>query len=236
MAIREYIKDVWRTEIPWFVPVAGALNRLAKWCNTFDADPPIVAEPVPGGVRLHWSPYETPWAHPWRFRIGIDSGTLKYTVEAGRLYDGTTWHDVAAIEETALPAALKVWLQVKYYNDPATPAEHTIEVGADWPTDDYETDTIPNALDPTTLPAAGWCLTHIRLAEYSTAGGVVQHVFSDVLLPYGRTYAISRVLDHQWASSVMQHIVAVDTMVRGIVIATAAPTLDSVFDTGPCPQ
>lgn len=223
--------DFW-TSNPLLWALCFGLNCVGVRWNGHSSTPPIVTRNVHGSKVHTWEPVVSPYPHPWRVNFDSDG---KAAVQGGVVYTGAEAQAVTGLAGESLGAGDKVWLSVTYYNNPATPNEFVIATGAEWPDDDYETDTVPDPANPAVLPALGWCKAIVRLAEIAADGTVSQYQWSDVILPYGRTYSESMVMDHQWNASMFQHILAVRTVVRGIEIAIA-PALKDVFDTGDCPK
>lgn len=231
------IRYTWTARSRRWRSIADWMNQVAWWIMGVQAVWPLVMERADGSIRIGMSHGSgSPFAHPWRMSLVGTSGNRKYMMRGGRIYTGSAWVDVPDVSAASLASSLKVWLRVKYYNDGAVPNEFAIESGSDWPEDDYETDDIPDGTDPASLPLAGWCLSHVRIAEYSVAEGVRQHLFSDVILPYGKTYTVARKITHQWKDDKLQDLAGVDTFVRGIFVAVAQPAWEDVFATGPCPE
>jgi len=131
MATREKIKETWQGD-GVFRPIAGALNRLAKWCNCLDAAEPITIEAQSWGIVLKWAPWESPFLHPWRVTKEDADGLL--TVLGGVVCDGTSSNTVSAVTGETATDGWKCYLEVKHYYATGTASTYTLKTttGA-WP-------------------------------------------------------------------------------------------------------
>ena len=224
----------WRGKGPVFGGIADALSAMGMWCETHQSTRPIVTVEVPGGKKHYWQPWESPFDHPWRV---IPSGTTpgEIDVTGGVVWDGETPNDVAALTGVSAANDLLVWLRVKYWNDPAVASEFAIESGVAWPPSDYDVDVVPDPGALTTLPKAGWCEAILRIAEIGSGGVLHQYLYEDVVRPRGQTYSRSTVVGSRWNSTVYELLVCTDTIVRGVLVASAIAAVQQ-FDTGPCPS
>jgi hypothetical protein len=234
-ATEQLIKDWHRTGNPLLGVVADALNRHAVALNVHSSVPPIVTVAVPGGKKHVWLPWESPFDHPWRVRPSA-STPGEIDIMGGHVHDGTdAGADVAALTGVTAANDLRIWLRVKYYNDPATPSEFEIVTGAAWPDNDWSADVLPDA-SPLTLPDAGWSLTILRIAEIDSAGTLHQYLYEDVVLPRGGTYTTTTCIGFRLSGSTIQAIMVTQTTVNGVPQPVAsAPVAVDIADLGPCP-
>lgn len=132
MAIREKIKDDWIARSRRFWKIAFAQNRTAKWCNDFDAVPPLLVEGQRNGVVLRFAPWESPFVHPFQvYMAGVDG---KVNVREGYVYDGGAARVlVTALTNVTCADGLKIWLKVKRYYDTTTASEIALDSGTAWP-------------------------------------------------------------------------------------------------------
>jgi len=136
MAIRERVKDNWIAKNRMFWPISQALNRAAKWCNGFDARPPLIVTGVGYGVHLTFEPWETPFTHPWRAYSSETSG--KINVRGGTVNDGYSLNVVTALSNETPSDGWKCWLRVKHYYDTTVASEYVLVTGTGaWPTDTH---------------------------------------------------------------------------------------------------
>jgi len=231
---RTLLKTWFRTDNPQHAPVAAALNELGTWVNTFGSTQPIVTHPVPGGVKLRWQPWESPFCHPWRV-WQPDPAMAHVSVQAGVVNTGQTLVTVTGLTAVDAAAGRKIWLSVKYYNDPATPNDIALASGTGaWPASSYSVDVLPDAGNPVTLPKAGWSITILPVAEI-VGTTLNQYLYEDVLLEKGLTHTTAEVIGFRWNGTILEAIQAVVTYVRGIRTLIATPTAVQLFDTGDCP-
>jgi hypothetical protein len=216
---------------PRLEAVAKGLNELGTWMNTFGAVRPLVAQPVPDGVKLRWQPWESPFVHPWRVSPGAEG---KVNVAGGKVNPGATLVTVVGLTNVPATNGRKVWLRVKYYNDPMTPDEAELVSGSTaFPESDYEADVLPDPSDPLTLPQAGWAETILPVAEIVN-GELRQYLYETVLLPKGLTQTTVESLGHRWNGSYYEDILVAVTYVRGVRTAMGTPWAVQLFDTALC--
>ena len=215
--------------------VADSLNELAFWENLFSVEPPLEMMDAGGFPRLRVNTLTgTLFAHPWR--VTLDGAGEHATVAGGHVDTGSARVTVAGLAAADLVDGRKWWLQVKYYNNPATAAEYAVQAGTAFPAASYAADTLPVPGSEESLPQAGWCIAILPIGEYSTAGGLVQWLFEDVWLPYGRTYAVARLIGQRWDGATLELIRMTETYVRGVLTSAAAPEAVAVLGYEPCPQ
>jgi hypothetical protein len=143
------IKTAYRTDNPRLAPVAAGLNELGTWVNVFGSTKPIVTHPVPGGVKLHWLPWESPMAHPWRV-WQPDTTVAKVDVDGGKVNTGVALVTVTGLADRTVADGLRVWLSVKHYYNTATASEYALASG----TSAFPTSTHSSASQTTILPVA----------------------------------------------------------------------------------
>lgn len=234
------IKSWWKARSRRWMPIVAWMNQVGEWCNRFEVQAPLMLSRENGTVSIGLATKSGQvLEHPWRLSVYDNgSGSLFYTVDGGRLHDGLAWVPVAGIAETALPAVdLKIWVQVKYYNSPSTPAEYTVIADGTFPESDWEADVLPDA-DPLALPQSGWVQTVIPIGEISAAGLVTQYLYEDQVLPYGLTYSMPRTIMYRYdaATEMVQAIQVMETYVGGVLRGMTAPTtVDVVATTDECP-
>lgn len=132
MPARELIKNWYRTGNPLLSSIATGLNRLGTWCNTFDAVRPIFADAVPGGVKLRWQPWESPFVHPWR--VTLQPGAALLDVAGGRVHRGDNQATVTGLTGVGAVNGRRIWLTVTHYHDQATASAYALGHGTStWP-------------------------------------------------------------------------------------------------------
>jgi hypothetical protein len=229
MSTPHSLKDTWRGNGAKRRRLAEALNKLARWCNLLEVDPPLRLGDSGGFVRLGLDPSALTREHPWQITLAEEDG--EFSVRAGRVHDGLEWHEVDALEDVAFTVTEYVWLRVKYYNNPATPSEYELAHGAALPESDYDAPALSTSAALTT----GWVEVIVPVGSVDAVDGVSQYLMEDVLLPYGKTYTGNKHVGWSYAEDVLYQVVQVATVVRSQEIALGSPVSVALFETGPCP-
>lgn len=165
MPIRPEIKEDWKGK-GLFKTIAEALNRLAQWCNDFDAEEPITVETKGWGVTLAWRPWQSPFEHPWKVRTSATTG--KVDVVGGLVYAGGEPNSVSGLTAETPSDGWKCWLRVKHYYATGTASE-------------YELDAADSAWPSNTWSSTAY-ETHIRVAEIDGAT-LYQYIYEDQIVP-----------------------------------------------------
>jgi hypothetical protein len=163
---RKLLKTWYQTDDPQLIAVARGLNELGLWANTFGSGPPIITHPVPGGVYLHWEPWESPFAHPWR--VTLQEGISKVDVAGGRVNTGAASIDVAGLTDLTAVDDLKIWLSVKHYYNTATASEYKLDSGT--------------AAFPSNSHGASYMLVIMPVAEI-VIETLYQYLYEDQFIP-----------------------------------------------------
>ena len=165
MAIRPRIKDDWKGK-GLFRTIAEALNRLAQWCNDFDAEEPITVETKGWGVTLKWDPWQSPFWHPWKIKTSETDGKLDIT--GGLVYAGGAPNVVAALDDETPSDGWKCYLRVKHYYATGTASEYALGSTTDaWPANTWSSTAYE---------------THIRIGEIS-GSTLYQYIYEDQIVP-----------------------------------------------------
>lgn len=146
--VRKLLKTSYRTDNPKLTPLCDGLNQVGTWGNTFDSLPPLVTQSVPGGVKLRWQPWESPFVHPWR--VTLQAGLAKVDVAGGRVNRGDVLATVTGLTGLTAAAGLKVWLTVTHYHNHATASTYALNHG----TGAFPTSSNTSSSSVTILPVA----------------------------------------------------------------------------------
>lgn len=143
--IRKRLKTSFRSDNPLVQRACAGLNELGEWANVFGAIQPLVVAAVPGGVKLRWEPWDSPFLHPWR--VGLQDGTGKVDVAGGNVNTGASLNAVTGLSNVTAADGLKVWLKVKHYYNTATASTYTLgsTTGA-WPTSTHNATYVETVL------------------------------------------------------------------------------------------
>lgn len=118
------LRDNFRAPGQKYRVIAEALNRGARWCNTFDAMLPMVVNNGHNGVYVTWEPWETPFEHPFRVYPSTTDG--KMNVHAGRVNTGSALATATGLSDIDAHDPLYVYLTVVHYYDRTAASTYTL--------------------------------------------------------------------------------------------------------------
>jgi hypothetical protein len=158
------------TDNPKLRAAVARINALGEWADGFSTARPLIIGQTPQSITLRWSPWDTPFLHPWRV-WQPDPGIAHVSVAGGRVNTGDgAAAVVAGLTDVDAEDNRRIWLRIKHYFNRATASEYELETA----TTDF----------PASATTSSYQLTYIRVAEID-GSTLYQYLFSDQYVPLG---------------------------------------------------